>query len=197
MTHIYYASVCRFDELLPGVALALLREAHPQAWRRATAHGRLTLALGLGWTIAVLAWFHLGHESAAGGFAFGPSVFGYPALAAGFAVLTLSALSPGSPLHRLRLPGAATLAVASYALYLVHKPVFSAARPLLAALSLDARQPAGVLLLIALSLVAAAALHLLVERPFLRWRDRHLPARAPEAGTPLALKPENRPLPQA
>jgi peptidoglycan/LPS O-acetylase OafA/YrhL len=195
MTHIYYASVCRFDELLPGVALALLREAHPQAWQRLTAHGMRSFGFGLAFTVAVLAWFHLGHERAGGGFAFGPSVFGYPLLALAFAVLTLSALSAGSPLQRWRVPGAASMAAGSYAMYLVHKPVFSAARPLLQTLGLEARGTGGVALLLVLSLLAAAALHFTVERPFLRWRDRRFPAQP--AGTPLALKAENRPLPQA
>jgi peptidoglycan/LPS O-acetylase OafA/YrhL len=103
--------------------------------------------------VAVLAWFHLGHARAGGGFGFGPSVFGYPLLALAFAVLTLSALSPGSPLHRWRVPGAAALAAGSYAMYLVHKPVFSAAHPLLQALGLEARGAAGAALLAALSLL--------------------------------------------
>jgi len=33
-SQVYYASVCRFDEFLPGIALALLKNFHPTIWKR-------------------------------------------------------------------------------------------------------------------------------------------------------------------
>jgi peptidoglycan/LPS O-acetylase OafA/YrhL len=33
-TLVYYGTLCRFDEFLPGVALALIRHAHPLLWHR-------------------------------------------------------------------------------------------------------------------------------------------------------------------
>lgn len=45
-TRIYYASWCRFDELVCGVAVALLKNYHAGAWTRVTSFGNGTLAAG-------------------------------------------------------------------------------------------------------------------------------------------------------
>ena len=57
------------------------------------------------------------------GYTFAMTAFGYSAVAWSFALLVLAALSPASPLARWRVPGAQTLALWSYALYLTHKAV--------------------------------------------------------------------------
>ena len=44
--YIYYSTFCRFDELVAGVALALLKNYHQEAWRRITTNGNAMLALG-------------------------------------------------------------------------------------------------------------------------------------------------------
>jgi hypothetical protein len=58
-TAIYYASWCRFDELVCGVAVALLKNYHAGAWARVTSFGNWTLAAGAALLAAEL-------ESAAG-----------------------------------------------------------------------------------------------------------------------------------
>jgi peptidoglycan/LPS O-acetylase OafA/YrhL len=109
---IYYSSLCRFDELVCGVALALLRNYHADAWRRLTAWGNVALASGialLAWTCWLLLEDHYGYTM---------TVFGYPLLGLSFSLLLLAALSPGSLLQRWRVPGAASIALWSYAVYL-------------------------------------------------------------------------------
>src|SRR5271156_4330413 len=44
--YIYYSPLCRFDEFLPGVALALLKNFHRPIWEGITRHGQRILALG-------------------------------------------------------------------------------------------------------------------------------------------------------
>jgi len=44
--YIYYSSLGRFDELLPGVALALLKNYHQAIWARCMQSGNLFLGLG-------------------------------------------------------------------------------------------------------------------------------------------------------
>src|SRR5204863_9410843 len=51
--HIYYASWCRFDEFLPGVALAMLKNFHPARWQRWLQWGRATFAAALSASAAV------------------------------------------------------------------------------------------------------------------------------------------------
>jgi peptidoglycan/LPS O-acetylase OafA/YrhL len=50
--NIYYATLCRFDEFLPGVAVAMLKNFHADAWARWMQRGQARFAWG---TIAVLA----------------------------------------------------------------------------------------------------------------------------------------------
>jgi peptidoglycan/LPS O-acetylase OafA/YrhL len=164
--YIYYSSLCRFDELLAGVALALLKQRHGAAWARITAHGNALLAAGSLVTALTFWCFLRGHYGMA------QTVFGYPLLALGFSLLILAALAPRSLLHRVRVPGAASLALWSYAIYLLHKQVCI----LVAARLREAGHGAGdwqtIALSLASSVLAGWLLYRLVETPFMVLRER-------------------------
>jgi peptidoglycan/LPS O-acetylase OafA/YrhL len=181
--YIYYSSFCRFDELVAGVALALLKNYHAGAWKRVTGHGKLALAAG--GAVTALAFYlfladHLG---------FRMTVFGYPMLALGFALLIVAALSPGSLLHRLRVPGAASLALWSYAIYLMHKQVCILAAGPLRDAGYGPESPAAIGAMLALSVFAGWLLYRLVETPFMALRQRYVPA---NFAAPAALTPQPR-----
>ncbi len=166
---IYYSSLCRFDELLAGVALALLKNHHPQAWLRLTAHGNGAFAAGCAVLGAAFTWFVIDH------WGFGATVFGFPLLALGFGLLLLAALSPDALLHRLRIPGAAPLALWSYSIYLLHKQVCILARAPLAGLGYGPESPQAIAAILAMSVGAGWLLYKLVEAPFMALRARWLP----------------------
>jgi peptidoglycan/LPS O-acetylase OafA/YrhL len=171
-TYIYYSSPCRLDELLAGVALALLKNFHGALWARLLRHGGKAALLGGALVLAACACFL--HDR----YAFAVTVFGYPVLALGFGLLVLAALSPASPLARLRVPGAQQLALWSYAIYLVHKQVcILAARPLAAA-GYGPESLVAIAGLLALSVLCGALLYYLVESPFMALRSRFVPASA-------------------
>jgi peptidoglycan/LPS O-acetylase OafA/YrhL len=169
-TEIYYATWARFDELIVGVMLALIKNHHAAAWTRLTSAGNAMFAGGLAVT-ALACWYFLdGH------FGFGQTVFGYPLLGLGFGMLLLAGLSPGSLLARIRIPGAASIALWSYAIYLTHKQLcIILARQLERHYQLDPGGPLVVSLLIAASVLAGFLLYILVETPFMRLRERFVP----------------------
>jgi peptidoglycan/LPS O-acetylase OafA/YrhL len=174
-TEVYYATLCRFDELLAGVALAMIRQCHAPLWARITAFGNWTLAAGLAVTALALKLFlddHFGHAV---------TVFGYPLLALGFALLVLAALSPASLLARVRVPGAGSVAVWSYAIYLTHKQLCVVLAKALRPMGIDPGGPAGIAILVLASLAAGWLLYKVVETPFMLLRERYVPAvaRAP------------------
>jgi peptidoglycan/LPS O-acetylase OafA/YrhL len=171
---VYYSSFCRFDELLPGVAIAMLKNFHPAAFARILRHGNALLAAGLAMTAAVL--YGVMNEAPS---AFAASTFGFSLVAISFALLTCSALSPGSLLNRLRVPGAASLALWSYAVYLVHKPVFMALRPELERRGIDPGAPLTIAAVMAAGILGGWVLYRVVETPFMRLRARWYPAGAP------------------
>ena len=168
---VYYASFSRFDELLPGVAIAMLKNFHPAAFARILRHGNALLVAGLAMSAAVL--YGITNDVPT---AFAASTFGFSLVAASFALLTCSALSPGSILNRARIPGAASLALWSYAIYLVHKPVFMALRPELVSRGIDPGAPLTIAAVMAAGILGGWVLYRVIETPFMQLRARWYPA---------------------
>jgi peptidoglycan/LPS O-acetylase OafA/YrhL len=165
MTEIYYPTWIRLDGLLAGVAAAALQAFRPRLWARLTARSNLVLLAGL---IGVAASVLLFRDQIAG---FWITVFGFPLLSFSVGLVVIAASDARSILGRYPVPGAGTLAAGAYSLYLTHKAVFHAVQ--LAAPRLPTWLQAFDL---ALALLAAlgvgAALYWVVERPFLKLRDR-------------------------
>lgn len=175
---VYYATLCRFDALLPGVAIALLRNFHGALYARILRHGNLLLAAGGAAIAATL--YGIQHDLPNPMLA---TTLGFSLVAFSYALLVLAALSPDSLLGRMRVPGATRLALWSYAIYLVHKPVFMLAAPHLRRLKIDTGAPLTVLLMFGAGIGAGWLLFRCVETPFMQLRARWYPARraAPEA----------------
>ena len=166
---IYYSSLCRLDELVAGVALALLKNYHAGAWRRLTAHGNLALGAGVSLLVGVC-WFFLDDR-----LAFGITVAGYPLLGLACALLLIAALSERSLLRALAIPGAQSLALWSYAIYLTHKQVAILGGKLLAERGIAPDSLAAIALLMGASVLSGWLMYLLVETPFMRLRERYFP----------------------
>jgi peptidoglycan/LPS O-acetylase OafA/YrhL len=167
---IYYASLCRLDELVAGVALALAKNRHPDLWARITAHGNRALAAG-GVVLGAAFWLFLDNH-----YGFAATVFGYPLLGIGFGLLILAALSQRSLLRDLRLPGAGPLALWSYAIYLTHRGVGEIAAGPLQEFGYGPQTPLAIAVLLALSVLAGWILYRLVETPFMALRERYVPS---------------------
>ncbi len=168
--NIYYATLCRFDELLPGVAVAILRHHHPRAWAWLMSRGQAVGVAGVLATAAMLYGVHRWYLIDGVGYGFFMTAFGYSLLAMAFAVLVVAALSPACWLHRVNVPGALPLALWSYSIYLSHKAVGHVMHAPLVAAGVPAW--GEVLLISAACIAVGGLLHAAVERPFLRWRDR-------------------------
>jgi len=170
---IYYSTFCRFDEFLPGIAVAILRNSYPDIWRRLMVRGRLLSALA---AVCVCIAFYLASARSGGnltGYMLFMTVFGYPILALLFAVAVVAALSPSSPISRLRIPGAYHLALWSYSIYLSHKAVGSILARVLGPLGVS---PWVLFIAVAGGSVAVGALlYYLIEQPFMRLRDKWFP----------------------
>jgi len=169
--YIYYSSFCRFDELVAGVALALLRNHHESVWRRVTAHGNVLCAAGLA-VCAFACYLFLQNR-----FGFSQTVFGFPMLALGFSLLILAALGEQSWLRTMRVPGAGKLALWSYAIYLTHKQVCILAADMFADWGYGPESGVTIVCLLLLSVVSGWILYAGVESPFMRLRDRYFSAR--------------------
>ena len=173
MAEVYYSSFCRADELLPGVAIALLKNCHPRAFGRLLRHANALCAAGFLAAAGILTCIHLDWPAT-----LVTSTFGFSLLALSFGLLTCAALAPACILNRLDIPGASQLALWSYAVYLAHKPVFMALRPQLARLHVDGNAPLTVCAVMAAGIGAGWVLYRCVETPFMRLRARWSAAHA-------------------
>ena len=182
MRYIYYPTWTRLDGLLAGVSLALVRAFRPRLWSTIVARPNLLLAAGLLGVAASILFF--GKQIAG----FWASAAGFPLLAASMAALVAAGRDPRSMIGRAALPGAGALAAASYGLYLSHKMAYRAVIRLMQDAALQAHG-STLALAIGAALVVGAALYLLIERPFLRLRDRFR-SPAPPASLGVALAAE-------
>ncbi|MEO6919412.1 MAG: acyltransferase [Collimonas sp.] len=185
--NVYYSSFCRFDEFLPGIGVAILKNFHQDAWQRILRRGQAILLAGV-LTTALLFYMVVNYYAIDGyGYGYFMTGFGYSLLALAFALLVAAALSPVSYLYRWRIPGAARLAAWSYAIYLAHKPLAMIVHKMLAGAGLNA--VAEVALIVALSIAAGWLLYRLVETPFMKLRDVRYPGNfAADVTSSLPLK---------
>ena len=163
MKLIYWPTWTRLDGLSTGVAAACISIFRPRLWATLTARPIVLLGAGILGVGASMAFFR--YEIAG----FLPTVLAFPLLSFSMALLVAAgaASRPVIP----PIPGASALAAGAYSLYLTHKAVFAAVA--------NAMTNAPVWLWRAELVVAwlaafgvGAALYWLVERPFLRLRDR-------------------------
>lgn len=176
MEYIYYSSFTRFDELLPGVAIALLKNFHPTLYATLLRRGNLLLLAGLA-SVGLMFYLFQNYEYIRGyGRTFEVVTFGYSGLAISFAILVLAALSPNCWLNRIRIPGATYLALWSYAIYLIHKPLFQVLKAPLTDYGIDINGGFGVGIIMAVSIFSGWLLYLIVETPFMKLRQRFYPS---------------------
>ncbi|MGZ5198474.1 MAG: acyltransferase family protein [Telluria sp.] len=170
--YVYYSSFCRFDELLAGVALAQFAHQQPALWKRLARHGNKFAVAGVGITAVACTLFLRDH------YGFAVTVFGYPLLALGIALLVFSAAAEGSVLRETRVPGAGSLALWSYAIYLTHKQLCILIGEHLKSVGYDVESPAAIALMLLGSVAAGWLLYRVVETPFMKLRERHVPSNA-------------------
>jgi len=170
-TRIYYPSYTRLDGLVIGVGLAIVQTFRPASWQRLMQRGHALFFSGavcVGCVVWMFRGYDLGNDT---GPAMWGIILGLPLLSLGLGLITASSVSANGILARVKVPGAETVAKLAFTLYLTHKAVGHMVMqrfPLIA----SQRGPGSWLLYAVTSLAAAWLLHMLVERPFLRLRDR-------------------------
>ncbi|WP_046369861.1 acyltransferase family protein [Flavihumibacter petaseus] len=180
--YIYYPTYNRLDGLLAGVSLAALYRFLPDTWNRIAQYGNLLLLPG----IALLTGAYFLCEKQ---FSFAASVLGYPLIAAGYVCLVAAAVSPAGFLYRSRSRFTERIATLSYALYLTHKGVVHMMHNLLADFNINPN------LMFVIALIASIGfawiLHLLVEKPMMKLRDRFIVPAAAEQLLPIPTVHKN------
>jgi peptidoglycan/LPS O-acetylase OafA/YrhL len=173
---IYYPTWMRLDGLLAGVMLAALRVFRAQAWARWQARSNVVLLGGL--AVSCLAFWLFRERTG-----LLANALGWPLLSFGFGLLVFAGADRHSLIGRWRVPGAGWLAGVSYSLYLSHKIAFHLVQVTFGAALQGQRALTFATYALAV-LLLGAVLHYLVERPFLRLRERGRVPRVDNLGRP-------------
>jgi peptidoglycan/LPS O-acetylase OafA/YrhL len=161
---IYYPTYCHLDGLIVGVAVAAISAFCPQQWSWLERRSYV-------WLFAGLALVYAAYTLDEGQNEFASTVFKFPLVAMGFGLILIASVS-----HDSFLNGSSVitkwLAVLSYSIYLIHKIVIHLLQGAAKALHIAPNSTLMFALCIAGSIAGAYALNIIVERPFMRLRDR-------------------------
>ena len=168
---IYYTTYCRLDGLLFGVLLAAFKMFKPDLWRRYV-DPRWALVVGLVAIALAVGIFHYPNTLGLRGpvLTMAGATFGYPLLSLGCACILAASLEWERAFGSWRVPGAGTIAILSYSIYLTHKMASHSTQLLLGKEAMSGI--GGFVLYFATGIAAGAVLYLVVEQPFLLLRDR-------------------------
>ena len=159
----------RLDGLAIGVSLAAVHRLLPATWARASRWSNHFGVAGVGAVVLGVGASTVGH-----GLSLAACSVAFSFFAVGYGLLVASAAGSRSWLARARVPFASQVAVWSYAIYLVHVPAIAIGSRIGERLGVGATGPVARVLQLWFIAGMTAALHYLVERPFLRLRDRYV-----------------------
>ncbi len=161
---IYYPTLNRLDGLLCGVALAAWKTFRPQVWLAARRYANLSLLGGM-LMMALSFWLFEDRTGMLG------NTIGWPVVSVGLGLLVFAGAGRDSLIGKRNVPLVGWLAAISYSLYLMHKATYHLVQEQWGANLAGA----GFLAFLAYAgsaLLAGAALHYTVERPFLEFRGK-------------------------
>jgi peptidoglycan/LPS O-acetylase OafA/YrhL len=167
VTWMYYPTYTRLDGLLTGISIAGIFEFFPIFKTRIIKYGNWFLLTGI--AVLVGAWFLCTDR-----ISFAANIFGFPVIALGFGMIVIAALSPGCILYNLKLPGISNLAILSYSIYLSHKGIIHLCQEYFSRHGIAKESYAMLFICIAFSLFTAFLMRYIIEKPFLKIRDKLL-----------------------
>jgi peptidoglycan/LPS O-acetylase OafA/YrhL len=162
--YIYYPTYTRLDGLLTGITIAAVFNYATEVKQKADKYGNYLLLAGL--LVLVVAWFICEEQ-----LSLTASVWGFLVVSMGYGLLVAGTVSSSSVLYRFKSGVTAQLAKLSYGLYLIHKIVIHLTQLWLGDI-VAADSTLMFLLCIVTTIVAAYALYLLIEKPFMLLRNR-------------------------
>jgi len=164
---IYYPVYNRLDGLLVGISISAFFQYRPRAAIGLARYGNQFLLAGLV-LLALAYWVCLDESS------FNATIYGFPLVAIGYGAVVFGAVSPGSMLYRRQFFTTEKIAMLSYGIYLSHKGVIHLTHQYFTKHEVGENSNLMMLASFILIVIAALLLNVLVEKPFLVWRNRVL-----------------------
>ncbi len=162
---IYFPTYNRLDGLLVGVAIAGIFSFKPLLKNWIIKNSNYIFVASL--VILTAAYFVCEDESS-----FEGSVWGFPLVSIGYGCMVMAAISPTCFLYKWKSKFMSWIAMLSYALYLTHKIMIHVAQVEFVKHGVDEKSNLMLVLSMAACFIGAIALNKIVEKPFLKWRDK-------------------------
>ncbi|MBP9741760.1 MAG: acyltransferase [Burkholderiales bacterium] len=167
-THIYFFTLCRLDELIIGVIIAFIKNFHNNIWAVLTKYGNFMAYLGILSTGATL-YIILNYP-----YFLYTIMFEYLLLGISFGLLIISCLSPNSILYSMKIPFVHSIALISYAIYLIEKPCNKIIMGFIRQYDITTNNWVSFIICTCSSLFVAYLLYMTIEVNFLKLRDKKI-----------------------
>ena len=161
---VYYPTYCHIDGLIAGVSVAAISTFYARQWEWLERRNLLCAIAGF----ALLLVAYVLNDDQKNWL---PSVVSFPLVAVGYGLVLIAAVSKDSVLSR----GSGVtkwVAILSYSIYLIHKIVIHLVQGAAAAYDVAPNSATVLALCAVCTLGCAYIVHVAVERPFMRLRDR-------------------------
>lgn len=162
--YIYYPTWNRLDGLLAGVSIAAIYRFLPDLWVRIEKYGNLLIAAGV--LILVFSFYHCSKLAD-----YKTSIYGFTLISIGYGFVVAGALSPESFLYRWKSAATTLIATLSYGIYLTHKGIIHMTQELFGNWGIERNSNLMMVICVALCIAGAWFLNMVIEKPFMKWRD--------------------------
>ncbi len=164
---IYAPTYNRLDGLLAGVSVAAIYQFLPTIWSKISTFGNHLIIAGV--LILTGAFFFCTDLKT-----YSTTVVGFPVLAIGYGFLVGGAISPVCFLYKWNSKTTTLIATLSYGIYLSHKGIIHMVQELFLNWGIDKNGNVMLVICIAFCVLIAWLLHLTIEKPFMKLRDRFI-----------------------
>ncbi|RYU90708.1 acyltransferase [Mucilaginibacter terrigena] len=172
--YIYYPTYTRLDPLLMGIAVSALYNYRPAFGSKIVRVVNWLIPIGI---LVLVAAYYINRNEAS----IISVVFGYPVVAIGYGLIVMAAVHPSCFLYKYRSAVTEKIAMLSYSLYLSHKGLMPLTQKLIAPYGFSPNSNITMLICFVVVVAGAILLHIVVEKPFLKMRDKFL---RPKPATP-------------
>jgi peptidoglycan/LPS O-acetylase OafA/YrhL len=164
---VYYPSYNRMDGLIMGVSIAVLFNFRPKIKEFLIKHGNIVLLTGLG-------VFMIAYKVCESFISYNTSIFGFPLISLAYGLIVIAAISPTCILYKFKTKFTLIIATLSYAIYLTHKQLYHLTIKWIESTGNESLEQWIFWICILNAIIGGLILHLIIEKPFLRLRDKAL-----------------------
>jgi len=165
--YVYYPTYNRLDGLLVGVSIAGLFTFYQKVKAWANRWCYLLLAVGI---FMLIVAFQLCAVYAS----YNTAIYGFPIISIAYGLVLAAFVSPSCIFFKIKSKVTGLIATLSYSIYLSHKIVIHLVQKLLESFGIDKNGVLTMLICAVCVIAAALLMRYLIEKPFLRLRNRVL-----------------------